>query len=105
MAAARMTSNGSLPGWPIKLTPSGNSLANTVGTVTALVPVLGYDKASELAREAYKSGKGLIQLAREKRLLTEAQIKNLLDPDKLTNLDRIKYPRTTQRSARRGNAP
>ena len=78
---------------------------NTVGTVTALVPVLGYDKASELAREAYKSGKGLIQLAREKRLLTEAQIKNLLDPDKLTNLDRIKYPRTTQRSARRGNAP
>ena len=66
-------------------------MENTVGTVTALVPVLGYDKSTELAEEAYKSGKGLIELVREKKLLTEAQIKDLLDPAKLTNLDKKKY--------------
>jgi aspartate ammonia-lyase len=66
-------------------------IETTVGTVTALVPVLGYDEATALADEAYKSGKGLIQLVREKKLLTEAQIKELLDPVKLSNLDKKKY--------------
>ena len=66
-------------------------METTVGTVTALNPVLGYDKATALADEAYKTGKGLLQLVREKKLLTEAQIKDLLDPVKLANLDRRKY--------------
>ena len=68
-------------------------LETTVGIVTALNPVVGYDKATELAGEAYKSGKGIIEIIREKKILTEAQIKDLLDPVKLTNLDRIKYPK------------
>jgi aspartate ammonia-lyase len=66
-------------------------LETTVGIVTALNPVLGYDKATELAAEAYKSGKGILEVIREKKILTEAQIKDLLDPVKLSNLDRIKY--------------
>ena len=66
-------------------------METTVGTVTALVPVLGYDKATELADEAYKSGKGLLEVVREKKVLTDAQIRELLDPAKLTNLDRTKY--------------
>ncbi|HTR56290.1 MAG TPA: aspartate ammonia-lyase [Kofleriaceae bacterium] len=66
-------------------------IETTVGTVTALVPVLGYEKATELADEAYKSGKGLLEVVREKKLLTDAQIKDLLDPVKLANLDKKKY--------------
>ena len=66
-------------------------METTVGTVTALVPVLGYDKATELANEAYKENKGLIEVIREKHVLTEAQIKDLLDPEKLANLDKRKY--------------
>jgi aspartate ammonia-lyase len=66
-------------------------ITNTVGIVTALVPVIGYDKATELADEAYKSGKGLLQIIRERKVLTEPQIKELLDPVKLSNLDRNKY--------------
>ena len=83
----------------------GENMEETVGTVTALVPVVGYEKATELADEAYKSGKGLLQVVREKKVLTEAQIKQLLDPVKLTNLDRIKYPQTTQQTARRPTTP
>jgi len=56
----------------------------SVGIVTALNPVLGYDKTTELAKEALQSGKGILELIREKKLLTEAQIKDLLDPVKLT---------------------
>jgi aspartate ammonia-lyase len=66
----------------------------TVGIVTALNPVLGYEKTSELAAEAYKSGKGILEIVREKKLLTEQQIAELLDPAKLTNLDRNQYRRT-----------
>jgi aspartate ammonia-lyase len=66
----------------------------TVGIVTALNPVLGYEKTSELAAEAYKSGKGILEIVREKRLLTEQQIADLLDPAKLTNLDKNQYRRT-----------
>jgi aspartate ammonia-lyase len=65
----------------------------TVGIVTALNPVLGYETATELAGEAYKSGKGILEIIREKKILSEAQIKELLDPVKLTGLDRSKYPK------------
>src|SRR4030095_1425773 len=66
-------------------------LETTVGIVTALNPVLGYEKATELANEAYKSGKGILEIIREKKILTEAQIKELLDPVKLSGLDKNKY--------------
>jgi aspartate ammonia-lyase len=63
----------------------------TVGIVTALNPVLGYEKSTELAQEAYSSGKGILEIIREKHILTENQIKDLLNPAKLTNLDTSKY--------------
>ena len=63
----------------------------TVGIVTALNPVLGYEKASELAAEAYKTNKGILEIIRERKLLTEQQIAELLDPAKLTNLDKSAY--------------
>ena len=63
----------------------------TVGIVTALNPVLGYDKATELAQEAYSSGKGILEIIREKHILTDEQIKELLDPAKLTGLDKSRY--------------
>jgi len=63
----------------------------TVGIVTALNPVIGYDKATELANEAYKSGKGILEIIREQHILTEQQIQQLLSPANLTNLDKAKY--------------
>ena len=66
-------------------------LEKTVGIVTALNPVIGYEKASELAKEAYSSGKGLLQIIREKKVLTEDQIRELLNPEKLTGLDPKQY--------------
>ncbi len=66
-------------------------METTIGIVTALNPVLGYEKATELAQEASSSGKGILEIIREKHVLTEQQIKELLDPVKLTGLDKSKY--------------
>jgi aspartate ammonia-lyase len=66
-------------------------METTVGIVTALNPVLGYEKATELANKAYKSGKGILEVIREDKVLTEDQIKELLDPAKLTNLNPDDY--------------
>jgi aspartate ammonia-lyase len=68
-------------------------METTVGIVTALNPVLGYEKATELANEAYKSGKGILEIVREQKLLTEQQIADMLDPAKLVNLSRATYPK------------
>jgi aspartate ammonia-lyase len=68
-------------------------METTVGIVTALNPVLGYEKATELAAEAYKTNKGILEIIREQKLLTEQQVNELLDPVKLTGLDKSQYLR------------
>jgi len=57
---------------------------HSIGVVTALNPLLGYDTATELAAEALKTGKGIVELVREKKLLTEEQISTVLDPKVMT---------------------
>jgi len=61
-----------------------NYIERSVGIVTALNPVLGYEKTTELAKEALETNKGILELIREKKLLTEDQIKKLLDPAAMT---------------------
>jgi aspartate ammonia-lyase len=58
---------------------------HSIGVVTALVPVLGYKTASALAREALQTGKGPVELIREKKLLTEEQIAEILSPARMAN--------------------
>lgn len=58
----------------------------SVGIVTALNPVLGYEKTTELAQEALLSGKGILELIREKKLLTEEQIRSVMDPKNMTEV-------------------
>jgi aspartate ammonia-lyase len=75
-------------------------LERTVGIVTALNPIIGYDKATELAAEAYRTNKGILEIVREKKILTEAQIQELLDPEKLTGLDPSVYSGKAPRKGR-----
>jgi aspartate ammonia-lyase len=60
----------------------------SIGTVTALNPVIGYDKATELAAEAMKSGRGIVELLRQKKILSEDQLAKVLDPDAMTGQGR-----------------
>ena len=61
---------------------------SSIGTVTALNPVIGYDKATELAAEALESGEGILEIVREKHILTDAQIDEILSPAALTGSGR-----------------
>ncbi len=56
----------------------------SIGVVTALNPVIGYDRSTELAAEAMKTGRGIMELVREKKILTEQQIAQVLDPVAMT---------------------
>src|SRR5262245_11892486 len=51
----------------------------SIGVVTALNPVIGYDRSTELAAEAMKTGRGIMELVREKKILSEQQIAAVLD--------------------------
>jgi fumarate hydratase class II len=51
---------------------------------TALAPEIGYDKAADLSKEAYKTGKTIREVARERTDLSEEQLDNLLDARKMT---------------------
>jgi len=52
----------------------------SIGVVTALNPVIGYEKATDLAAEAMRTGKGIVELVRAKRLLSEKQLAKVMDP-------------------------
>ncbi len=56
----------------------------TVSLATALNPYIGYAKAAEIAKEAVATGRSIIEIAREKKLLTEQEINEILDPAQMT---------------------
>ena len=52
--------------------------------VTSLNPYIGYEKASKLAKEAFKSGKTIRELCMEQEILPEETLNEALDPMRMT---------------------
>jgi len=59
-------------------------LDSSVGVVTALLPHLGYEQCSLLAKEAYATRRPIREIILEKGLLTEEQLKIYMSPEKMT---------------------
>jgi aspartate ammonia-lyase len=57
---------------------------STIALATALNPKIGYAKAAELVKESVATGASIVELARKKKLLSEAELKEILDPKKMT---------------------
>lgn len=53
--------------------------------VTALNPIIGYAKAAEIAKKAYKEGRPVVDVAEEATDLSRDELLALLDPAKLTH--------------------
>ena len=68
-----------------------HNIDRTVGIVTAFNPILGHEKGDELAKEAYETDKGILELIREKKILTDEQLNEILDPEALTGLNPESY--------------
>lgn len=64
---------------------------NSIGLVTALNPYLGYEAATDLAREALKTGKGIYDLVLERDLMSKEELDNVLLPENMVQ------PRTFSR--------
>jgi aspartate ammonia-lyase len=58
---------------------------NSIGIVTALVPVIGYEKSATVAKEALKTGGSVYDLLLQKGWLTKAKLDDILSPAKMTD--------------------
>jgi len=52
--------------------------------VTALNPIIGYEKAAAIAKQAYKDGRPVLDVAEQLTDISRAELEQLLDPAKLT---------------------
>ena len=58
---------------------------NSIGLVTALNPVLGYEKSAAIAKEALKTGGSVYELVLEKGWLTQEKLDDMLRPENMTD--------------------
>ncbi len=56
---------------------------NSIGLVTALNPVLGYERSTQLAKEALETNRGVYELVLEKKLMSKAELDELLKPENM----------------------
>jgi fumarate hydratase, class II len=60
------------------------ALAQNPILVTALNPIIGYEKAAAIAKKAYQENRAIIEVAQVETNLDRAELEKLLDPEKLT---------------------
>jgi aspartate ammonia-lyase len=56
----------------------------SIGIVTAILPAVGYKKATEVAKIALETGKPVREILTEKAWLTDAQLDEILSPESMT---------------------
>jgi aspartate ammonia-lyase len=56
---------------------------NSIGIITALNPVLGYETSTKLAREALETNRSIYDLVLEYNLLTKEELERLLAPENM----------------------
>jgi len=61
-----------------------NMVKNSIGLVTALNPVLGYEKSAAIAKEALKTGRPVYDLVLEKGWLSKEKLNDMLKPENMT---------------------
>jgi len=62
-----------------------NQVENSVGIITAINPYIGYDKASDIAKEAISSGKPIREIVLREKMLSEEELEKILNPYAMTD--------------------
>ncbi|TWI35828.1 aspartate ammonia-lyase [Paracoccus sulfuroxidans] len=65
---------------------------HSIGIVTALNPYIGYSNATEVALEAHRTGRGVVEIVLERGLMAPETLKAVLQPDTLTRPTEILVP-------------
>jgi len=82
--ASRTLARSAIAGFAVHVRQMSLALSRNPMLVTALSPVIGYDKAAAIAKRAYAEGRPIIEVAGEMTDLGEQRLAQLLDPAALT---------------------
>jgi len=82
--ASRNLADHALAGFIVNEQRLGAALARNPILVTALNPVIGYEKGAAIAKKAYAEGRPILEVAAEMTNLSAAELRRLLDPLTLT---------------------
>jgi fumarate hydratase class II len=82
--AARLLADKAVAGFTVNRDRIAGLVGQNPILVTALTPVIGYDKAAEIAKKAYAEGRSVQEVAAEMTDLSKEELHRLLDPKKMT---------------------
>jgi fumarate hydratase class II len=80
---ARSLADQAIAGFSVNLERLNQALARNPILVTALNPVLGYEKGAAIAKQAYAQNRSILEVAREMTELTEDELVRSLNPARL----------------------
>ena len=72
-----------LEGLEVNIEKCENYIEGSLAMCTSLAPIIGYDKAAEIAYEAYKKNKTIREVAKEKKIMSDSQLDKILDPQSM----------------------
>jgi len=81
---ARVLADKAIAGFEVREDNVAALLSRNPILVTALNPIIGYEKAAEIAKRAYAEGRPLLDVAEEMTDLDRKELERLLDPSRLT---------------------
>ncbi len=81
--ASRQLADAAIAGFKVKPDRINAALGRNPILITALNPVIGYEKGAATAKQAYRQGRPILEVAREATGMKEAELKKYLDPLRL----------------------
>jgi fumarate hydratase, class II len=83
--ACRNLADNALQGFTVNRDRMNDALARNPILVTALNPLIGYEKGAAIAKKAYREGRPILDVAAEMTDLSIDELRRLLDPKSLTD--------------------
>jgi fumarate hydratase class II len=77
---SRLLADTAIAGFTVRQDRLRDALGRNPILVTALNPVIGYEKSAAIAKQAYREGRPVLEVAREATGLPEKRLRELLDP-------------------------
>ena len=88
-AAARTFAKKCIDGIKVNKTKVQKYAEDTIALITVVAPIMGYDRAAEIAKKAMKSGKSIKDVIIEEGILSKEKVNSILDPKKLVRGGRL----------------
>ncbi|MCH8931379.1 MAG: aspartate ammonia-lyase, partial [Proteobacteria bacterium] len=82
--ASRVLADSAIAGFTVNEERISAALARNPILVTALNPIIGYEKGAAIAKKAYREGRSVLDVADEETDLSREELEKLLDPKALT---------------------